>query len=90
MPGACGLACEVCGNLQICGGCMAGTDPRAPGKLEQIKISTGYPCPMLACAIQKKEDYCLGCTSFPCDTAYLEVPYSKKTLDMIKGMKGMK
>ena len=27
MPAACGLACEVCGNLEKCGGCMAGTEP---------------------------------------------------------------
>jgi hypothetical protein len=69
---------------------MAGTDPRAPEKLEQVKKVMGGPCPMLECAIKNKMDYCLRCPSFPCDTAYLEIPYSKKTLDAIKGLKGMK
>jgi hypothetical protein len=89
MPAACGLACEVCGNLEKCGGCMAGTDPRAPQRLEQVKQAMGAPCPMLECAIKNKVDYCLRCPSFPCEVAYQEIPYSKKTLDIIKGMKGM-
>jgi hypothetical protein len=49
----------------------------------------GTPCPMLECAIKNQVDYCLRCPSFPCEVAYQEIPYSKKILDLIKGMKGM-
>ena len=45
---------------------------------------------MLECAIKNNVDYCLKCPMFPCDTAYQEIPYSKKVLDIIKGLKGMK
>ncbi len=49
MPGACGLACEVCGLREkgICatsGGCVPGTDPEAPKKLENFKEALGQPC----------------------------------------------
>jgi len=63
MPGVCGLACEVCGFLEkgIClvgDGCVAGTDPKAPEKLEKFKATTGHPCVFLECAIENKIDYC--------------------------------
>jgi hypothetical protein len=87
MPAACGIACEVCGFLEECGGCMPGTDPRAPARLEQITQMIGMPCPMLECAIKNNVDYCLRCPNFPCDVAYQEIPYSKKLLDVFKGFK---
>ena len=45
MPSACGIACEVCGIREkgFCphDGCVAGTDPKAPEKLEIFKAATG-------------------------------------------------
>jgi len=34
MPAACGIACEVCGFKEVCGGCPPGTDPKAPERGE--------------------------------------------------------
>jgi hypothetical protein len=91
MPGACGLACEVCGALATggcpIGGCVGGTDPKAPEKLERSKAAMGQACSLLACAIDKQQGYCLSCAEFPCDVHYNRELYSKKTLDMIKGLK---
>ena len=92
MPAACGLACEVCGALiaEVCpiGGCVAGTDPKAPEKLERAsKATMGQPCLLLECAINKKEGHCLSCAEFPCDVHYKQELFSKKTLDLIKGLK---
>ena len=91
MPGACGLACEVCGALAgggcIMEGCVAGTDQKAPEKLEKFKAVTGRPCLILECAINKKVDHCLRCDEFPCQVHYQQELYSKKTLDMIKAIK---
>ena len=91
MPGACGLACEVCGAqvAEACsmGGCVAGTDPKAPEKLEKFKAAYGQPCLLLECAINKKEGYCLSCAEFPCDVHYKQELFSKKTLDLIKDLK---
>jgi hypothetical protein len=91
MPAACGLACEVCGALLsggcILGGCVAGTDPKAPEKLEKFKAATGQTCLILECAINKNQGYCLSCAEFPCDVHYKQELYSKKTLDMIKAIR---
>ena len=84
MPAACGMACEVCGLIEVCGGCLPGTDPGAPERAEKIRKMVGMPCPMLECAIKNKVDYCLKCPGFPCDIAYQEIPYSKKFLDIMK------
>ena len=91
MPGVCGLACEVCGFLEkgIClvgDGCVAGTDPKAPEKLEKFKATMGHPCVFLECAIENKIDHCGRCSKFPCDIHYQAELYSKKFLDTIKGM----
>lgn len=91
MPAACGLACEVCGfqDKGICfvgDGCVAGTDPKAPEKLERFTAVAGHPCGILECAINKKVDHCLRCDEFPCEVHYQTELYSHKLLDMIKGM----
>ena len=96
MSSACGLACEVCGIRERIGcpcgdGCVPGTDPRAPEKLEKFKAAMGQNCSILECAIKNKVDYCTRCDKFPCDVHYDQGgPYSQKTLDMLKFMLGNK
>lgn len=92
MPSACGLACEICvlreKGLCPADGCVAGTDPRAPGKLERLKAATGHPCLILKCAIENNIDYCSRCARFPCDIHYQQQIFSRKILDMVKGILG--
>jgi len=91
MPSACGIACEVCGLREkgfclVGDGCVAGTDPKAPEKLERFKAA-GFPCLILECAIKNNVDHCLRCDKFPCDVHYQQGgPFSKQVLDMIKDM----
>ncbi len=88
MPGACGIACEVCGLRDQCGGCVAGTDPRAPQRQAELRKLMGAPCPALNCAMRKGIDYCLRCPDFPCEVHYKwEIPYSRKLLDLVKKFK---
>jgi hypothetical protein len=91
MPGACGLACEVCGSQDegFCpiGGCVPGTDPQAPDKAEKLKVALGEPCMILECAIQKGADHCFRCDEFPCDVHYKQEVFSHKLLDTIKGIR---
>ena len=88
MPAACGIACEVCGVKDKCGGCVSGIDPAAPQRLEQIKEMMGVYCPVLKCAIENKVVYCLSCEKFPCEVHYKwEIPYSRKLLDLFKKFK---
>lgn len=73
----------------ICPGCTAGTDPKAPARVEWLK-RIGMSCPVLECAIKNKVDYCLRCENLPCDVLYqAERPYSKSLLDLFKGIKEM-
>ena len=93
MPSACGIACEVCGIREkgLCpsDGCVAGTDPQAPDKLAKFEAAMGHTCAILEHAIEKKVDHCLRCDGFPCDIHYQQGgPFSKQTLDMIKGVLG--
>ena len=94
MPSACGLACEVCGfpgrGLCPIGRCVPGTDPSAPEKLEKFKAAMGHPCSILECAINKNVDHCFRCGEFPCEVHYQQEIFSKKLLDMIKGMLAQK
>jgi len=95
MPGVCGLACEVCGwpEKGLCptgGGCVAGTDSKAPEKLEKFKAAMDHPCVFLECAIENKNDHYGRCSKFPCDVHYQAELYSKKFLDMVKGMQEKK
>ncbi|MFH1486731.1 MAG: hypothetical protein ABIH46_11730 [Chloroflexota bacterium] len=90
MPSACGLACEVCGfpDKGLCpiDRCVPGTDPKAPVKLERFKATMGHPCSILECAIKSNVDHCTRCGKFPCEVHYQQELYSKKLLDMLKGM----
>lgn len=85
MPGACGIACEVCGvkSEEVCGGgCVPGTDPKASERAGTII------CAVFKCAVQNKVDYCLECEKFPCDVHYEAMfPYSKELLDFFKESK---
>ncbi len=88
MPGACGIACEVCGLREPCGGCLPGTDPGAPQRAEQIREMMGAPCPVLECAMKSNVAYCLSCGEFPCRLHYkAEIPYSRRLLDILKKFK---
>jgi len=69
-------------------GCVAGTDPKAPEKLERLKVATGHPCLILECAIKNDVDYCSRCDKFPCDIHYQQEIFSRKILDMVKGILG--
>ena len=85
--GACGIACEYCpllakGKCEM-GGCVAGTDEKAPEKLEKLKAA-GKTCEVLECAINKRVDYCLRCKEFPCDIHYRQNPYCEVLLDYVK------
>jgi len=88
MPAACGVACEVCGFIEVCKGpCVSGTDPRASEWVEKLK-TFGITCAVLECAIKNKVDYCLKCDEFPCNVLYEgEFPYSKNFLDIFKKFK---
>jgi hypothetical protein len=78
------MACEVCKFKEMCGGCVPGTDAKAPARLERLK-GMGFSCSVLECAMNRKVDYCLRCEDFPCDVHYQAgLPYSKKLLDTFK------
>jgi len=90
MPGACGMACEVCKykNEDLfenpCRVCSAGTDPKASEFAAWARESLGYTCAVLECAIEKKVDYCLNCEGFPCDVHYRGRPYSEEFLNALQ------
>ncbi len=93
MPGACGIACEVCGfrSEEVClGGCVPGTDPKAPELAERFREPDGEGCPVLECAIKNKVDYCLRCEKFPCNIHFQGLIYSKRMLDFFKESKQKK
>jgi len=50
----------------------------------------GHPCSILECAIKKNVDHCFRCDEFPCEVHYRQEIFSKKLLDMIKGMLAQK
>ena len=95
MPGARGIAREVCGIRErgFCpfNGCVPGTGPKAMEKLQKFKAAMGHSCSTLACAIKNEVDYYTRCDRFRCDVHYKQGgPYSKQTLDMLKGVLGKK
>jgi len=73
--------------LPLGDGCVPGTDPRAPEKVEMFKAAMGHPCMILECATKKGVDYCTRCEGFPCDVHYQQGgPFSQQLLDMLKGI----
>lgn len=87
LPGACGIACDVCQFKEQCGGCVSGIDPDAPQVLERLR-QRGNPCPVLACAIENHIEYCLNCDQFPCQIHFEhEIPYSRKALALFRQFK---
>ena len=84
--GACGINCDVCQlNMKgICSTCGPGTSLEAQKKIAaQVRI-LGSPCPILACAEQKKVAYCLrDCEAFPCENfENSPYPFSSGFLNM--------
>ena len=71
MPtGACGINCDVCrlNIMGICSPCGPGKSEDARKKLAAQQRILGGPCPILACAIRNRVDYCQrDCERFPCD-----------------------
>jgi len=86
MPGACGIACEICvlHEKEMCPGCPPGTDPKAPAFVEEMKREC-LSCPVIECAVKNKVDYCFRCEGFPCDIHYQAAfPYTNALLDTWK------
>ena len=87
MPtGACGINCDVCrlNFLEICSTCESGRSQKGREKLAaQLRIM-GAPCPILACALEKRIAYCpKDCEEFPCDSFRRgPYPYSEEYLNM--------
>ena len=87
MPtGACGIDCDVCrlNLLEICSTCGSGMSQEGREKLAaQLRIM-GTPCPILACALEKRIAYCTrDCEDFPCDSFKRgPYPYSQGYLNM--------
>ena len=87
MPtGACGINCDVCGlnRLEICSTCGSGISQKAQEKLMAQLDILGAPCPVLACAVEKRVAYCpKDCDEFPCDSFRSgPYPYSDGYLNM--------
>ena len=90
MPGACGIACEICvlHEKEMCPGCAPGTDPKALAFVEGMK-GLGLSCPLIECAIKNKVDHCFRCKEFPCDVHYQAAfPYTNALLDTWKRFLG--
>lgn len=91
MPGACGVACEVCVIRKKIGcplgeGCGPGTDPKAPERAEKIKAAMRRPCYILECAIKNNIDYCSSCDQFPCEVHYRQEVFSHRVLNLTKAL----
>jgi len=87
MPtGACGINCDVCGltNLGLCSTCGPGTSQEARKKAAAQERLLGAPCPILACAMERRIAYCSrDCERFPCDRFRAgPYPFSHSYLDM--------
>ncbi len=87
MPtGACGINCDVCrlNLLTVCSTCGPGKSQEAQRKIAAQERILGSPCPILACALSRRVDYCpRDCDRFPCD--HFETgpyPFSQSYLDM--------
>ena len=72
MPvGACGICCDVCEFYVkgVCVTCCAGIDEEGVRKKQDYSMQySNMPCPILACAFEKKIAYCIrDCGDFPCE-----------------------
>jgi hypothetical protein len=92
--GACGINCDVCrlNLIGICGTCGSGTSREAASKIEVQTQLFGHPCPILACARERRIRYCLrDCTSFPCEHFSAgPYPFSEDYLTMQKRRRSQK
>jgi len=72
MPvGACGICCDVCEFCVKgeCVTCVPGTDEEGVRKKQDSLLEySKMPCPILACAAEKKVDHCIkDCPDMPCE-----------------------
>lgn len=87
MPtGACGINCDACrlNLLGVCSTCGSGISQEALKKIDAQERILGAPCPILACAVENRVEYCpRDCDRFPCHE-FREGPYpfSRGFLDM--------
>lgn len=82
--GACGINCEVCGLYVsgACSSCGPGTGESGLRKLAAQEKLLGAPCPILACAAEKRIEHCTrDCGEFPC-ARFNGYPYSEGYLAM--------
>jgi hypothetical protein len=87
MPtGACGVNCDVCrlNLLGICSTCGPGRSEEGLKKMAAQARVLGSPCPILACASDRKKEYCpRDCEDFPCDNFKAgPYPFSQGFLSM--------
>jgi len=74
---ACGINCDVCrlNLLGVCSTCGSGISQEAQDKIAAQQRILGAPCPILACAIENRVEYCpRDCDRFPCHE-FKEGPY---------------
>ncbi len=78
MPtGACGIDCDVCrlNLLGICTSCGSGRSEEGFNKIAAQQRILGSPCPILACAMDNRVEYCpRDCKKFPCNR-FKDGPY---------------
>ncbi|MFC1868771.1 DUF3786 domain-containing protein [Thermodesulfobacteriota bacterium] len=71
MPtGACGIDCDVCrlNLLGMCSTCGSGRSPEGLKKFAAQHRILGAPCPILACSVENRVEYCTrDCDRFPCE-----------------------
>ncbi len=68
--GACGIDCAACrlAIRGVCSSCGPGRSAQAARKLDAQKRILGQPCPILACAVLNRVDFCTrDCDQFPCE-----------------------
>lgn len=84
--GACGIDCNVCRLrlLGTCSSCGGGKSREAEAKRAAQERLFGQPCPILACAIMNKTDYCpRDCPQYPCENfSSGPYPFSRSYLEM--------
>ncbi len=83
---ACGINCDVCrlNLLGTCSTCGSGRSHDGLKKMAAQERILGQPCPILACAIENRIEYCpRDCDRFPCiEFRSGPYPFSQGFLDM--------